>query len=66
MASADDIKVAVEQAIHVGLRQAIAEISARFSIRVTDIRVLWDREQAMGKPPEFRLSRIVATTESGD
>jgi len=66
MSAAPELTVAVERAIHDGLKNSIQAIEKEHGIRVLDIRVDWVVAQMLGFRPQFSIGLIRATTESGD
>ena len=66
MADASEITVSVERAFHDRLKDAIQEISKQHGIRVHDLRVDWLVTRPIGARPEFTVTGLTVTTESGD
>ena len=59
-----EISVAVERAIHDGLRAALQDISTKHHIQILSVEIDWETRQVIGFPTEFRVRSLRVATES--
>jgi hypothetical protein len=64
MATAENLTVAVERAIHDAIAELVQEISIQHGVQVTEFRVDWDDISTYGEKRSFRVSTVYAHTFS--
>jgi hypothetical protein len=64
MASAPELSVSIEAALHKALTKALQEVEQDHGVRVTDLSARWTAAGSLANPRSF-LTGLRITTESG-